>query len=131
MDMQGTAERYDFCIDFSQGKTPSSMVGKTFYLVNLLEFSNGKGPDKTLSLRDALSGKSADSCVGAIMQFKVASAVQSIDDPSATNTIADACGASDMSSIADPGDDWQIPIAASPDPRHRTRPRRGWRRPAL
>jgi FtsP/CotA-like multicopper oxidase with cupredoxin domain len=109
MDMQGTAERYDFVIDFSQGRTPQLQVGKKYYLVNLLEFSNGRGPDKTLSLSDALSGKSDDPCVGAIMEFKVASSVQSIDDPAATNTIANSCGANDMSLVNDPGDDWMIP----------------------
>jgi hypothetical protein len=50
--------------------------------------------------------------VGAIMQFQIASSVPSIDDPTATNTIANSCGANDMSRVVDPNDlgtDWEVP----------------------
>jgi len=104
MDIQGTAERYDFVIDFS--KYP---VGQKLYLVNLLKFQDGRRIASQLTLNQALAGDSQDPCVGAIMEFRVASAVQSVDDPTATNTIDNACGANDTSSIADPGPDWQIP----------------------
>jgi FtsP/CotA-like multicopper oxidase with cupredoxin domain len=109
MDVQGTAERYDFVIDFSRGSSPAGQVGKKYYLVNLCEHQDGKGPSKFLSLRDALSGKSDDPAVGAIMEFAVKSEVRSIDDPTAVNTIANSCGANDMSRVDDPGQDWEIP----------------------
>jgi hypothetical protein len=109
LNIQATAERYDFIIDFSRGLSPVSQVGKRYYLVNLLEFSNGRKPDKTLTLAEALSGQNADPVPGAIMEFNIASSVPSIDDPTAVNTIANACGANDMSLVKDPGADWQIP----------------------
>src|SRR6185369_7169944 len=96
LDIQGTAERYDFVIDFSQFP-----VGKKLYLVNMLKFSNGKGPDGAVTMRQALSASAQadDPCLGAIMQFTIASSVPSIDDPTAVNTIANACGANDMSLV--------------------------------
>jgi len=106
LDVQGTAERYDFVIDFS--KFP---VGKKLYLVNMLKFSNGKGPDGAVTMRQALSAKAQadDPCLGAIMEFKIASQVPSIDEPGAMNTIANSCGVNDMSLVNDPGADWEIP----------------------
>ena len=106
LDIQGTAERYDFVLDFS--KFP---VGKKLYLVNLATFSNGKGPDNPLNLKAALTAKAQqlDPCVGAIMEFYVKSEVPSIDEPGAMNTIANSCGANDMSLVNDPGADWEIP----------------------
>ncbi len=118
LNIQATAERYDFIVDFSRGQSPASQVGKKFYLVNLLEFSNGRKPDRTLTLAEALSGTSPDPVPGAIMEFEVVDHVQSIDDPTATNTIANACGANDMSLVNDPGADWQIPTVEPV--RHRT-----------
>jgi FtsP/CotA-like multicopper oxidase with cupredoxin domain len=116
LDQQGTAERYDFVVDFSRGQNPASQVGKEYYLVNLLEFSNGRKPDETLTLGQALSGLSPDSAVGAIMKFRVVSEVPSVDEPGAVNTIANACGANDLSRAVDPDDlgpsSWQIPEIA-------------------
>ncbi|HEX6829695.1 MAG TPA: hypothetical protein VF104_12040, partial [Burkholderiales bacterium] len=112
MDIQGTAERYDFVIDFSRGLDPTSQVGKKYYLVNLLKFTDGRRVGAELTVRQALGGDGADPCVGAIMEFEVVSSVPSIDDPTATNTIANACGANDMSRIVDPDDlgtSWQLP----------------------
>jgi manganese oxidase len=104
MIIQGTGERYDVVIDFS-----SFPVGKRLYLVNMAQFDNGRGPQAQLTLNQALAGVAADPCVGAILEFRVASAVPSIDDPTAVNTIANACGANDMSRVVDPGADWEIP----------------------
>jgi FtsP/CotA-like multicopper oxidase with cupredoxin domain len=106
MDIQSTAERYDFVIDFS-----GFPVGKKLYLVNMAKFSNGRGPDTPVSLREALSApaQQEDPCLGAIMEFRIASAVPSIDEPGAMNTIENACGANDMSLVRDPGGDWEIP----------------------
>lgn len=106
LDIQSTAERYDFVVDFSKFK-----VGQKLYLVNMLKFSTGIGPDKAITLRDALTSRaqSEDPCVGAIMEFHIASEVPSIDEPGAMNTIANSCGANDMSLVNDPGPDWEIP----------------------
>jgi FtsP/CotA-like multicopper oxidase with cupredoxin domain len=106
MDIQGTAERYDFVIDFSPFP-----VGKKLYLVNMAEFSSGEKLDGTVTLRQALSpaAQSDDPALGAIMEFRIASEVPSIDEPGAMNTIANSCGVNDMSLVNDPGDDWEIP----------------------
>lgn len=112
MIVQGTAERYDFVIDFSRGLTPSSQVGKKYYLTNLLKFTDGRKIASEFTLRQALSGDAADPCVGAIMQFEVVDQVESIDAPGTFNTIANACGANDTSRVTDPDDlgtSWQLP----------------------
>ena len=97
MIVQGTAERYDFVVDFS-----SFPVGKKLYLVNCLKFVDGRRIGSEMDPINALKGDGQDPCVGAIMQFNVASSVPSIDDPTATNTIANSCGANDMSRVVDP-----------------------------
>ncbi|MBI2883557.1 MAG: copper oxidase, partial [Candidatus Methylomirabilis oxyfera] len=66
-DEQGIAERYDIVIDFSRYK-----VGDRLWLVNLCEHENGKKPSKDLTLAEALSGKSADPCVGKYLEFRIA-----------------------------------------------------------
>ncbi|MFL5426302.1 MAG: multicopper oxidase domain-containing protein, partial [Myxococcales bacterium] len=65
-DEQGIAERYDFVIDFSRYK-----VGDKVWMVNVCEHQDGKKPSKDLTLGDALSGKSADPCVGKFLEFRV------------------------------------------------------------
>ncbi len=112
MMIQSTAERYDFVIDFSRGQSPASQVGKKYYLTNMLKFTDGRRIASERTLREALAGDDADPCVGAIMEFEVVSSVPSIDDPTATNTIANYCGANDPSRVNDPGPDWQIPTVA-------------------
>ncbi|MCZ7626664.1 MAG: hypothetical protein M5R38_13560 [Candidatus Methylomirabilis sp.] len=111
LDQQGTAERYDIIVDFS-----AFPVGKKLYLVNLLEFSNGRKPDDTLTIGQALSGNSDDPAVGAIMEFRVVGSVPSVDAPGTMNTIANACGANDLSRVVDPDDlgpsSWLIPTVA-------------------
>jgi FtsP/CotA-like multicopper oxidase with cupredoxin domain len=66
LDEQGIAERYDIVIDFSRYS-----VGSKVWMVNLCEHQNGKKPSKDLSLSDALSGKSADPCVGKFLEFRI------------------------------------------------------------
>ena len=66
LDEQGIAERYDIVVDFS--KYP---IGTKLHLVNLCEHQDGKKPAKDLSMSDALSGKSADPCVGRFMEFRI------------------------------------------------------------
>jgi manganese oxidase len=66
MDEQGIAERYDYVIDFS-----NYQIGDKLHLVNLCEHQNGKKPAKDLSMAEALSGTSADPCVGRFLEFRI------------------------------------------------------------
>jgi manganese oxidase len=80
LDHQGTAERYDIVVDFSTF-TP----GQRVRLVNLLRMrDDGRGPTDTLTLAQALAGDPNDPMIGAIMEFRVVSSVQSVDAPSQT-----------------------------------------------
>jgi FtsP/CotA-like multicopper oxidase with cupredoxin domain len=79
LEQQGTAERYDIIVDFSRFR-----VGDVAFLVNTLQSTTGLKPDGQLRLRDALAGDNNDPAVGAIMQFRVVSQVQSVDDPTVT-----------------------------------------------
>jgi FtsP/CotA-like multicopper oxidase with cupredoxin domain len=67
LDEQGIAERYDIVIDFSRYQ-----VGDKIWLVNLCEHENGKKPAADLTLAQALSGTSADPCVGKFLEFRIA-----------------------------------------------------------
>jgi manganese oxidase len=66
LDEQGIAERYDVVIDFSR-----YAVGSKVWFVNLTQQTNGKKPDKDLSLRDALAGSSNDPVVGKFLEFRI------------------------------------------------------------
>ena len=66
LDEQGIAERFDIVIDFS--KYP---IGTKLHFANLCEHQDGKGPAKDLTLAQALSGASADPCVGRFMEFRI------------------------------------------------------------
>jgi len=66
LDEQGIAERYDVVIDFSR-----YAVGSNVSWVNLTQQTNGKRPDKDLSLRDALAGSSNDPVVGKFLEFRI------------------------------------------------------------
>lgn len=66
LDEQGIAERYDIVIDFS-----NFQLGEKLHLVNLCEHDDGKGPKRDLSMAEALSGTSADPCVGRFLEFRV------------------------------------------------------------
>ena len=66
LDEQGIAERYDVVIDFSR-----YAVGSKVWWVNLAQQTNGKKPDKDLSLRDALAGSSNDPVVGKFLEFRI------------------------------------------------------------
>ena len=66
LDEQGIAERYDIVIDFSRYS-----VGAKVWMVNVCEHQDGKKPSADLSLADALSGKSADPCVGKFLEFRI------------------------------------------------------------
>ncbi|HEY3381187.1 MAG TPA: multicopper oxidase domain-containing protein [Vicinamibacterales bacterium] len=66
LDEQGIAERYDIVIDFSKYN-----IGDKLHLVNLCEHQDGKKPANDLSMSNALSGKSADPCVGRFLEFRI------------------------------------------------------------
>jgi len=66
LDEQGTAERYDIVIDFS-----NYLVGDKLHLVNLAEHEDGRGPAKDLSMSAALSGASPDPGVGRFLEFRI------------------------------------------------------------
>jgi FtsP/CotA-like multicopper oxidase with cupredoxin domain len=80
LDEQGTAERYDIVVDFSQFR-----VGDRIHLVNLLKQTDGRKPDKALSMREALAGDSNDPMLGRIMEFRIVGSVQSVDVPGVTH----------------------------------------------
>jgi manganese oxidase len=81
LDEQGIAERYDIVIDFSK------YLNQKLYWVNLCEHQDGKGPSKDLTLADALSGKSADPCVGKFMEFRVVRKPASVDKSQVPTTL--------------------------------------------
>jgi manganese oxidase len=66
LDEQGIAERYDIVIDFSRYQ-----VGQKVWMVNLCEHQDGKSPAQDLSISAALSGSSADPCVGKFLEFRI------------------------------------------------------------
>src|SRR3989441_1132723 len=66
LDEQGTAERYDIVIDFSRYS-----IGQKVWMVNLAEHEDGRGPDKDLSIAEALSGTSLDPGVGKFLEFRI------------------------------------------------------------
>src|SRR5262249_33062256 len=68
LDEQGIAERYDIVIDFSRYTPgPNTKV----WLVNLAEHQDGKRVANDLTLAEALSGESADPCVGKFLEFRI------------------------------------------------------------
>jgi FtsP/CotA-like multicopper oxidase with cupredoxin domain len=66
LDELGIAERYDIVIDFSRYGD-----GTRIHLVNLAEHKDGRRVANGVSLREALSGKSEDPCVGKFLEFRV------------------------------------------------------------
>jgi FtsP/CotA-like multicopper oxidase with cupredoxin domain len=66
LDEQGIAERYDIVIDFSR-----YAVGSKVYMVNLTQQTNGKKPDKDLSIQEALAGSTNDPVVGKFLEFRI------------------------------------------------------------
>jgi FtsP/CotA-like multicopper oxidase with cupredoxin domain len=79
LDEQGTGERYDIVIDFSKFK-----IGSKVRLLNLLKQTNGRKPDKKLSIAEATKGVTEDPGAGPLMEFRVVGQVQSVDVPGVT-----------------------------------------------
>ena len=81
LDHQGIAERYDIVVDFSRFR-----IGDRIRLVNQLQMrEDGRGPQQDLTLAQALAGDPNDPCIGPILEFRVASSVQSADVPGYTH----------------------------------------------
>jgi FtsP/CotA-like multicopper oxidase with cupredoxin domain len=91
LDEQGIAERYDVVIDFTQFR-----VGDKAYFVNLCEHQDGKKPSADLSFAQALSGNSADPCVGKFLEFRV---VREPSSPDLSQVPATMIPNPDLSSI--------------------------------
>ncbi len=108
LDVQGIAERYDIIVDFS-----SFTPGSTIKMANLMKMrDDGRGPKEALSYAEALKrSRDEDPVLGDIMEFRVVSSVQSVDNPNHTHTIANACGTNDMSQVPNVLTE-QIPIVA-------------------
>ena len=102
LDEQGSGERYDIVVDFSRFR-----VGGKVHLVNLLQQTNGRRPDKALTLTDALRGASPDPGVGRVMEFRVVSQVESVDVPGVFHSAADADRSVVPATLTEP-----IPIVA-------------------
>jgi FtsP/CotA-like multicopper oxidase with cupredoxin domain len=66
LDEQGIAERYDIVVDFSKYS-----IGSKLWMVNLCEHQDGKKPAADLTMAQALSGTSADPCVGKFLEFRI------------------------------------------------------------
>jgi hypothetical protein len=89
------AERYDIIVDFARFRP-----GDRIRLVNQLRMrDDGRGPAQDLTLAQALAGSSDDPTIGSIMEFRVVSAVQSVDAPGQSLTIANSCGSNDISQV--------------------------------
>ena len=76
LDEQGIAERYDIVVDFS-----SFRPGDKLHLVDRLKQRSGNKPDGAVSLATALKGDHNDPVLGAILQFRVVSQLESVDAP--------------------------------------------------
>ena len=75
LDEMGIAERFDVVIDFSNYSD-----GTKIHLVNLAEHQDGRRVSKHLSLNEAMSGQSADPCVGRFLEFRVRGSAKARDN---------------------------------------------------
>src|SRR5262245_61867878 len=76
LDEQGIAERYDIIVDFSNFR-----VGDRLHLVDRLKQTTGNKPDGPVSFAQALQGDANDPVLGAILEFRVVSQLESVDAP--------------------------------------------------
>ncbi|MGO4672136.1 multicopper oxidase domain-containing protein [Bosea sp. 2YAB26] len=114
LDEQGVAERYDIVVDFS-----AFAPGDSVFLVNLLEQTDGRKPKGAVSMDKAFKGRDDDPCVGPILEFRVVSQVQSVDNPGKVYNANNPIDKDRSANFADP--EWrtgvktlttQIPIVA-------------------
>jgi FtsP/CotA-like multicopper oxidase with cupredoxin domain len=107
LDEQSTAERYDIVVDFS-----GFPIGSKIHLVNLLRMrDDGRGPREVVPLSQALAGPADDPVIGRMLEFRVVSAVQSVDAPGVTLNQTNSCGSNDRSQVPTVLTE-QIPIVA-------------------
>ena len=71
LDEQGIAERYDIIVDFSRFR-----IGDRVYLVNLLKQTDGRKPNGSLTIREAMTGIDSDPTVGPLLEFRIVSSSQ-------------------------------------------------------
>jgi FtsP/CotA-like multicopper oxidase with cupredoxin domain len=76
LDPQGTAERFDIIVDFSQFR-----IGEKLSLVNRIEHEDGRGPKGSVGVKKAWRRNSDDPAVGPLLEFRVVSSMQSVDVP--------------------------------------------------
>jgi FtsP/CotA-like multicopper oxidase with cupredoxin domain len=77
LPQQGNGERYDIVVDFSRFK-----VGDRVRIINRQKMRpDGAGPDRELSLAEALRGDPDDPVIGPILEFRVVGQVGSVDVP--------------------------------------------------
>ena len=100
LDEQGIAERYDIVVDFSMFRP-----GDKLHLVDRLKQTKGNKPDGPVSLSAALKGDPNDPVLGAILQFRVVSQVESVDAPGTFLKATDADASLVPATLTD-----QIPI---------------------
>ena len=102
LDEQGTGERYDIVVDFSKFK-----IGSKIRMYNLLKQTNGRKPDKAMTIAEAAKGVIDDPGVGPLLEFRVVGQVQSADVPGVTHHYTDPDRSVVPSKLTD-----QIPIVA-------------------
>lgn len=79
LDPQGSAERFDVIVDFSQFP-----VGSKLTLINHIEHDDGRGPKEIVGIRKAIRRNSDDPAVGPFLEFRVVNQVKSVDMPGYT-----------------------------------------------
>jgi FtsP/CotA-like multicopper oxidase with cupredoxin domain len=85
LPQQGNGERYDIVIDFS-----SFAVGDRIKVVNRQKMRpDGRGPDRTLTVAEALAGDPDDPVIGQIMEIRIVSQVESVDVPGVIHRAGD------------------------------------------
>ena len=85
LEEQGVAERYDIVVDFARFR-----IGDKVRLVNILQQTDGRKPDGSVSISNALAGVLVDPAVGPILEFRIAPKVASVDVQGYTHTAAGA-----------------------------------------
>src|SRR5262249_15677524 len=76
LDQQGISQRYDLVVDFSNFR-----VGDRLHLVGRLKQITGNKPDGPVALAQALQGDANDPVLGAILEFRVVSQLESVEAP--------------------------------------------------
>jgi len=85
LPQQGNGERYDIVVDFSGFR-----LGDRIRLVNRQRMrDDGRGPEDTLPLSQALRGDRNDPTIGPILEFRVVGQVESVDVPGVIHRATD------------------------------------------